>query len=1709
MAKVLIEFVSDTGPATQGAAEVEGALGKLGSKAGAVAAGGLALAAAGVAAVGVAAGAAAVSAFNLSSDIDAATGKMATDLGISKEAAAGFEDVMKGVFGNNFGEDFADIGASIAEVTRQLGSLPDAELQSVTEQTLAMRDAWDLEVGESIGAVDALMENFGLTSQEALDFVAAGMQRGLNSSGDFLDTITEYGTQFNAGGASADQFFSLMETGLQNGVLGTDKAADMFKEFRLIMTEGGPEIEAALKSISGPTEDLMGQIESGQLSIADAFQMINDRLGDLDDPIEAQRLGVQLMGTQFEDMGTQAALAVDLTGTKLSELEGATESLNAQYDNWPSMWEGIKRSALLALEPLGDKAFELARDILPKVQDVFENQIVPAIEKVVDWVSQFIALIQESEDPVQMLSDLVLDLIPQEVIDRFSEIVAQVEDFASKARDDLAPVVERATGLFRSLGDLIQHTFQPTIDRIIDAFGSVKGQLDPMSDALGQAQDAFSRLWGVIGPFVTQALGTLKTQLVAVGAGIGAMVGIATKLLGEVFAGIIRNVGTGFEAMMGVVTGVIDTLTALIGGLVATGKALLEGDFAGAWQAAQTMVEGVEAGITTAVNAVETLIVTAFGVIYDAIVNTINDIAGTAIPKFDEMKSSIVDAVETAKSKVDAFSDALRGFWDWISGKVFEFKIKLPELPDWATPGSPIPLHTRWKDFGNYLDRQTFTFNFDAKGSGELSGGGGGMAGVSQLLDNIKMFVAELGSVADNFGESTLEKVGTLADSSVKLAEIIPHLFVAIDVIKERHLGGFYVAIEKVAALQFTWDTIFEHFAVIAWHFHNSMDKVSKLVENGLKISELIQGTTDAFETLRTMPTLESLETQIGYWRHNLQLIVTNMVGAANHFTHEGLSHMELFAESAKTGLGFVKTAVTSILDLKELGTIAPLLGETAAFGTNVRLIVGTLVDAAMNFGDEQLAKLQSFSESAGAGVGLVGQAVSAINSLKSLEDLSPLFGQIASLGLNVRLIIGTLVDVAKNFEVEGLDAGNAFAERAGKLLGFVTTAVDHVLALVDYPLSANITPRAQQFADDAMAVLDAIFNGLKNSAAFADDSLDAAVDLAEKSGSLFGMVESAMVGIAGVVGYSRGAGDASIMTHIDEVRVRARMFSEDAVKVLEEILNALKNSTAFADDALDEAVSLADSGSSLFDMVESAYDAVAGVVGYEGGAADASIITNINDIRLRARRFGADAVAVLEEIFNALKNSTAFADEALGEAVNLADSGDSLFGMVESALAGIAGVVGYERAGLGGGLSLSASMTSIRDKARVFAEDAVAVLDAIFNALKDSTSLADDSLQSASELADSGGSLFDMVESGLDAIAGVVGYEKAGGDKGLAADFMSGLRQSARDFASDATAVLEEVFNALKDSSAFADEALGEAESLADSGGGILGFVGDAFEAVAAVADYVGKSNIRDKAADFAADLVAILEEVFFALRDSKLKADESMDAAVALAGKMGELLGPVEDGLGAVGEIAEFVAQEDIREKAADVADHLIDTAVVLKDAFNGATAQLPDEELDSATGLAGRVSEMAGVVQDIGDTIADIAAMEQTSLSGTIDYMTDELGDLTDFINTEFAVSGELFGERFVMAIRSAAEEAVAIWQGMADTLTNITNGMLSAESSGGGFSGGIGGGGGFAGGTTVVVSPGAVQLTMTGQEFDESRVRGFMADVMRDWLTMGSG
>lgn len=269
----------------------------------------------------------AASALKISGDIEAEANKMANALGLPTEKAEEFKAVAEDVYKAGFGNDLAEAFGAVTLAQQKFTDESASGIEEISQKAMALSKTFGVDYADSLSAVKTLTTNFGISSSDAFDLISAGFQSGLDGSGDFIESINEYSTQFSNGGASASQMFSIFKTGFSEGILGTDKAADAFKEFNVRILDGSKTTQESLDML-GLGQPFLDSLSSGKISAIDAFQTIITKLGDVEDKSVLMQAGVGLIGTQFEDLGAEAVLALSTTATKLGDVQGTLDKIN-------------------------------------------------------------------------------------------------------------------------------------------------------------------------------------------------------------------------------------------------------------------------------------------------------------------------------------------------------------------------------------------------------------------------------------------------------------------------------------------------------------------------------------------------------------------------------------------------------------------------------------------------------------------------------------------------------------------------------------------------------------------------------------------------------------------------------------------------------------------------------------------------------------------------------------------------------------------------------------------------------------------------------------------------------------------------------------------------------------------------------------------------------------------------------------------------------------------------------------------------------------------------------------------------------------------------------------------------------------------------------------------------------------------------------------
>ncbi|MCQ5127579.1 phage tail tape measure protein [Blautia producta] len=299
-----------------------------------------------------------------------------------------YKSVMEDLHNNNYGEDINDVAQSMALVKQYTGELDPSKLESMTENGIAMRDVFDMDLSETIRGVDGLVENMGVTSEEAFDLMARGAQNGLNKSGELADNIAEYSQLWGQAGFSAQEMFGILQNGLDSGAYNLDKVNDFVKEFGNSLADG--RIEENLDSFSSDTKSLFYQWKQGKATTKDVFYSVINDISTATNKQEMLTLASNTWSALGEDNAMKVIASLNETNTAYDDVKGTMESIkDIKYDTLESRFTQLGKKFQTQV------GVPIAEDVLPAIEDgldaVIENMdsLVPAIGGVIASVGTF------------------------------------------------------------------------------------------------------------------------------------------------------------------------------------------------------------------------------------------------------------------------------------------------------------------------------------------------------------------------------------------------------------------------------------------------------------------------------------------------------------------------------------------------------------------------------------------------------------------------------------------------------------------------------------------------------------------------------------------------------------------------------------------------------------------------------------------------------------------------------------------------------------------------------------------------------------------------------------------------------------------------------------------------------------------------------------------------------------------------------------------------------------------------------------------------------------------------------------------------------------------------------------------------------------------------------------------------------------------------
>lgn len=705
--------------------------------------------------------------------------------GETGQAAEDSANVIKSVYSDGVGESMDSVADAVLMVKKNLGDLSETDLTNLTQQAITLDELYGIDMNETLRGVNSLMQQYGLTAQEAMDYIVVGTQNGLDKTNELGDNLSEYAGKFSQAGYSASEYFQLLDNGLKNGAYNLDKVNDAINEVTTRLVDG--TIGESIGSFSTKTQELFISWQNGGATQKQVIDSIVADIGNCTNQQEALNLAALAFGTMAEDGNLKFITSLTSVGSTYDSVKGAAQGMFDATTTPMQQMESNTRKLQQALVPLGEKLAELANAILPP--------LVSVITTIGGWFERL-------PGPVQNFVIILGALLA--AFTALTPVIAAISVAMGALNISMLPIIAVIAAVAAAIAGIIA---------IIQNWGAITqwfGKLwNTICTGIGAMVDSlkawFSNLWTHLQSVWEGICNVVQTAVMLLGSIIQGAIDIITlpfQMIWENCKGIVSSVWEGIKSVvssaihavsstissvMGAIKNVISTVWNAISSKVSSVlnaiKTTVSTIFNAVKSVASSVWNGIKSVISSVVDGIKSKVSSVFNGVKSTVTSIFNGIKSTATSVWNGIKDAIIKPVEAAKNAVKGIIDKITGFF---SGMKLELpKIKLPHFKISGklslSPPSVPHLSIDWYKEGGILTKPTV---FGMNGSSLMAGGEAGKEAVLPL----KGFYDQLEHILSsrmNMGkmEQYLAVIANNSSKGIYLEDgtLVGHLLPAID----------------------------------------------------------------------------------------------------------------------------------------------------------------------------------------------------------------------------------------------------------------------------------------------------------------------------------------------------------------------------------------------------------------------------------------------------------------------------------------------------------------------------------------------------------------------------------------------------------------------------------------------------------------------------------------------------------------------------------------------------------------------------------------------------------------------------------------------------------------------------------------------------------------------------------------------------------------
>ena len=361
-------------------------------------------------------------------NMEDATAKVNARFDETGKVAENSADLIKRVYEQGLGDSMDAVAEAVILVKDNLKDLDDVTLEKIVEQSLVLEETYGIDMAESLRGINGLMQHFGTDAQTAMDMLVAGTQNGLDKTNELGDNLSEYSGKFAEAGYSVEEYFQILQNGLDGGAYNLDKVNDAINEVTTKLADGSiadsmskineetGQLEEGTGKWSQSVEDTFKKWQNGEATQKQVIDAIVEDIKSTENQQDKLNKAALAFGSMGEDGGAKFVESLSSVGDAYTDVTGKAQELQDNTTTSAQKMEAAMRKVSDAFAPIGEDIAEILTPVFEMIADLMEKfselpEPIRNFIEVIGGIAAITAIIAPVVGAIMVLNGALVELV--------------------------------------------------------------------------------------------------------------------------------------------------------------------------------------------------------------------------------------------------------------------------------------------------------------------------------------------------------------------------------------------------------------------------------------------------------------------------------------------------------------------------------------------------------------------------------------------------------------------------------------------------------------------------------------------------------------------------------------------------------------------------------------------------------------------------------------------------------------------------------------------------------------------------------------------------------------------------------------------------------------------------------------------------------------------------------------------------------------------------------------------------------------------------------------------------------------------------------------------------------------------------------------------------------------------------------------------------